>query len=277
MQGLADSFGRNLPMELTIPLSDPPAAASELEALLDDAYRLADRGDVRAGRALAEQALAQARARNDGERTARALAILANASRGLADYELAAAAALECVGLLQAVGAGVAPAKIDLALVFLRPRRLPEALSYLGEARRELAQAPMTRRSAMPHAGGPRAVALAEFELARVVVRAGARAPTRCRGSLRRRNHAEQPRRRASSPPQCHHDERGARVEFETALDYFHQARELAFQHADERLALLTEINMRARWAASAPTAGARAIPGAAFDRPRAGDRHNES
>ena len=73
-------------------------------------------------------------------------------------------------------------------------------------------------------------------------------------------------------------DARGARVEFECALDYFHQARELALQHADDRLVLLTEINI----AGALGGLGATARPSSASSRSlttaRAlGDRHNES
>ena len=125
------------PWTLPKPCSPTPRPHS-LEAALDQAFHLADRGDARAGRALAEQALVEARAQHDQPRTARALAIVANASRSLADYERAAAAALESVELLESAGLGVAAAKIDLALVFFDLGDYPRALSHLFEARKAL-------------------------------------------------------------------------------------------------------------------------------------------
>ncbi len=267
-------------MDLAVPLLPDPSAAFDLDGLLEHASRLADRGDARAGRALAEQALAEARTRNDSERMARALAILANASRGLADYELAAAAALECVGLLEAVGAGLATAKIDLALVFFDLGDYPRALSHLGEARRELAHAPDGRiESRCAHAEGLVQSRLAEFDLARasfqraLALRRDARDHA---GAATTLNSLGVVHLRLAQVPGV--DARGARVEFECALDYFHQARELALQHADDRLALLTEINI-------AGALGGLGAYGEALERFLAqlataralGDRHNES
>jgi diguanylate cyclase len=233
-------------MDLAVPLPPAASAAFDLEAALDHAFRLAERGDARAGRSLAEQALAEARARNDGERMARALAIVANASRSLADYERAAAAALESVALLQGAGAGLATAKIDLALVFFDLGDYPKALSHLLEARRELARAPDGRVEARcAHAEGLVQSRLDDFDLAHASFHralalrrdmqddAGAAATLNSLGVMHLRL-AQRP---------CA-DARAARVEFERALSHFLQARELAMQQADDRLVLLTEINI---------------------------------
>ena len=267
-------------MDLAVPLPPDTLLAFDLEAMLERAFRLADRGDARAGRALAEQALSEARARSDRVRMARALAIVANASRALADFERAAGAALEGVGLLESAGAGLAPAKIDLALVFFDLGDYPRALSHLLEARRELVLVPDGRVEARcAHVEGLVQSRLDEFDLARASFEralallreardgAGAAATLNSLGVVHLR-----------LAQQASIDPRDARAEFERAFHHFRQARDLALQHADDRLVLLTEINI-------AGTLGGLGRYKEALERfvaQRAtarslGDRHNES
>ena len=264
-------------------IAAPPlalAGAHDPDAVLDRAFDQADRGDARAGRALAEEALAQAHARDDTHRIARALAIIANASRSLAEYERAAAAALEGVALLQAAGLGHASAKIDLALVFLDLGDHPRALAHLFEARRELESGPdVAIEARCAHVEGLVQSRLDEFELAQASFRhalalrrdlrdgAGAATTLNSLGVVQLRI-AQHPSANAAA----------SRSAFERALDHFMQARELALQHADARLVLLTDINI-------AGTLGGLGCSGEALDRFVAlidtarslGDPHGES
>ena len=259
-------------------LSGPPACS--LEAALDQAFHLADRGDARAGRALAEQALVEARAQSDQPHTARALAIIANASRSLADYERAAAAALESVELLESAGLGVAAAKIDLALVFFDLGDYPRALSHLFEARKALAGAPDVGIEARcAHAEGLVQSRLGEFDLARasfqraLALRRDAGDDGAAAASL---NSLGVVHLRIAQQPGT--EPRTTRSELESALEHFQQARELASQQRDDHLVLLTEINI-------AGALGGLGCYGEALDRFLAqlatardlGDRHNES
>lgn len=267
-------------MDLAVPLPPDTLLAFDLEALLDRAFRLADRGDARAGRALAEQALAEARVRNDRVRMARALAIVANASRAIADFERAAAAALEGVGLLETAGAGLASAKIDLALVFFDLGDYPRALSHLLEARRELVLVPDGRVEARcAHVEGLVQSRLDEFDLARASFERALALRREARdgaGAATTLNSLGVVHLRLAQ--QASIDPRDARAEFERAFHHFRQARDLALQHSDDRLVLLTEINIAGtlgglgryqealeRFVAQRATA--RAL----------GDRHNES
>jgi len=241
---------------------------------------MADRGDARAGRALAEEALAHARSGQDTQRSARALAIIANASRSLAEYERAASAALEGVALLQAAGLGYASAKIDLALVFFDLGDYPRALAHLFEARRDLESAPDAAIDARcAHAEGLVQSRLDEFELAQASFRhalalrreardgAGAATTLNSLGVVQLRI-AQHPNANAAA----------SRSAYERALDLFMQARELALQHADARLVLLTDINI-------AGALGGLGCYDEALERFLAlietarglGDRHNES
>jgi len=267
-------------MDLALPLPPDTLAAFDLEALLDRAFRLADQGDARAGRALAEQALAEARARSDRVRMARALTIVANASRGLADYERAAAAALESVGLLESAGAGLAAAKIDLALVFFDLGDYPRALSHLFEARRDLAHAPDGRVEARcAHVEGLVQSRLDEFDVARASFQRALALRREARdgaGAATTLNSLGVVHIRLAKLACA--DARGARTEFERAFHHFRQARELALQQADDRLVLLTEINI-------AGALGGLGRYNEALERLLAqrstaralGDRHNES
>ena len=266
-------------MDIAAPSLVPPPAPDP-DAVLDRAFAQADRGDARAGRALAEGVLARARSHNDTQRTARALAIIANASRTLGEFERAASAALEGVALLQAAGLGYASAKIDIALVFFDLGDHPRALGHLFEARRELDSAPDAAVEACcAHAEGLVQSRLGEFELAQASFRhalalrrdardgAGAAVTLNSLGVVQLRI-AQHPN---ASPA-------ASRSAFERALDHFMQARELALQHADARLVLLTDINI-------ASALGGLGCYAEAFDRfvalidtARAlGDRHNES
>lgn len=267
-------------MDLAVPLPPDTLAAFDLEALLDRAFRLADRGDARPGRALAEQALAEARARSDRVRMARALAIVANASRVLADYERAAAAALESVGLLESAGSGLAAAKIDLALVFFDLGDYPRALSHLFEAQQELANAPDCPVEARcAHVEGLVRSRLDEFDLARASFKRAL--------ALRRESRDKAGAAMTLNSLGVVHlrlaqlactDTRKARTEFERAFQYFRKARELASRQGDDRLILLTEINI-------AGALGGLGSYNEALDRFLAqrstaralGDRHNES
>jgi diguanylate cyclase (GGDEF)-like protein len=262
-------------MDLAVPLLPDTSAAFDLEATLDQALRLTDRGDARAGRALAEQALAEARTHNDVPRTARALGIVANASRCLADYERAAAAALENVGLLDC-----AAAKIDLALLFFDLGDASRALSHLFEARQDLSHAPdglIEARCAQ--AEGLVQSRLREFDVARasfaqaLELRRGARDDAGAATTLISLGVVHLRIAQLACT-----DARGARIQFERALDHFRQARDLALQNGDNRLVLLAEVNIAdavgglgchddalERFLAQLPTA--RAL----------GDRHNES
>ena len=233
-------------MDLAAPLPSPQTARVDLETTLDHAFQLADRGDARAGRNLAEHALSEARAHDDSERMARALAIIANASRSLADFERAAAAALESVALREATGSGVAGAKIDLALVFFDLGDYPRALSHLFEARQELAHAPdVDVEARCAHAEGLVQSRLDEFDLARASFERALtlrRAAGDDAGAATTLNSLGVMHLRLAQLPGV--DAGVARGEFERALDHFQEARALALQQADDRLALLTEINI---------------------------------
>ena len=267
-------------MDLALPLPPDTLAAFDLEGLLDRAFRLTDRGDARAGRALAEQALTEARSRSDRVRTARALAIVANASRVLADYDRAAAAALESVGLLESAGSGLAAAKIDLALVFFDLGDYPRALSHLFEAQQELAKFPDRRVEARcAHVEGLVESRLDQFDLARASFKRALALRREARdaaGAAMTLNGLGVIHLRLAQLA-CT-DTRRARTEFERAFQHFRKAGEIASRQADDRLILLTEINIAGalgglgkfdealdRFLAQRPTA--RAL----------GDRHNES
>jgi diguanylate cyclase len=267
-------------MDLAAPPLLPLPAAHDPDAVLDRAFETADRGDARAGRALAEEALALARSLDDTVRIARALAIIANASRSLAEYERAASAALEGVALLQAAGLGYASAKVDLALVFFDLGDYPRALAHLFEARRDLEVAPDPAVDARcAHAEGLVQSRLDEFDLAQASFRhalalrrqardgAGAATTLNSLGVVQLRL-AQHPNASAAA----------SRSAFEHALDYFMQARELALQHADARLVLLTDINMAGALGGLGCYAEALERFLALIDTARAiGDRHNES
>src|SRR5688572_15061968 len=266
----------------TPPLATSPAVppAHDLDAALDRAFAMSDRGDARAGRALAEEALGEARAHDDTRRIARALAIIANASRTLAEYERAASAALEGVALLQAAGLGYASAKIDLALVFFDLGDYPRALSHLFEARRDLETAPdVALEACCAQAEGLVQSRLDEFELAQASFRhalalrreardgAGAATTLNSLGVVQLRIAQHRNANAAAS-----------RSAFERALDHFMEARELALQHADARLVLLTDINIAGALGGLGCYDEALERFLALIDPARAlGDRHNES
>lgn len=233
-------------MQLARTLPQETPAPFDLEAALARAHRLSDRGNTRAGRALAERALEAARKRNDLPQIARALAIVSQASRGLADYQRAASAALEAAALVETAGApAVAAAKIDLALVFFDLGDYPKALAHLSEARQALVHAHDPRvASRCAHAEGLVQSRLGEFDLARasfdqaLALRheggdfAGAATTLNSLGVVHLRI--------AQLPAS---DAAAAHAEFESAIDHFRQARDLAVQEGDDRLLLLTEIN----------------------------------
>ena len=233
-------------MDLAAPPRAARSAILDLETALDHALEVVDCGDARVGRALADEALAQARERADMPSMTRALGIIAHASRTLADYDRAAGAALESVALLQAAGCGLAPARIDLALVFFDLGDYPRALAHLFEARRDLERAPDVSVDARcAHAEGLVQSRVEEFELAQASFQralalrrdagdgAGAAATLNCLGLLHLR---------IAQHPSA--DGVAARSAFKRALDRFMQARELALQHAGARLVLLIDINI---------------------------------
>jgi diguanylate cyclase (GGDEF)-like protein len=230
----------------------PDAATSrpgdDLDALLAEAFTLTDRTDPRAGLALAERALAMARERADTVRIARALTAASLAHRTLSDYAPAAREAHEAVELLTAAGvaAGRANARVQAANVYFELGDYERALSHLDDARRDLllVDDPVAA-AACAHAEGMVQSRLSEFALARESFERALR--------LRRRGDDDDAiattlnslgvlhLRRAQSGAAS---EGKSQADFERALAYFTEARDLARRVGDARLELLSDINI---------------------------------
>lgn len=232
----------------TIPASASPSGDVDLDTLLADAFAATDRTDARRGLELAERALAAARASGDVARTARSLSIAANARRALADFAGAAQAALAAIDLLKQAGiqAGRATARVDAALVFFDLGDYGRALAFLDDARHDLLRDDdPVADSRCAHAEGMVQSRLAEFDLALASFERALR--------LRRRAHDDggvavtlnslgvvHLRRAQPAAP----DGTDTAAEFRQALAYFTEARDLARQVGDARLALLSDINI---------------------------------
>jgi tetratricopeptide (TPR) repeat protein len=267
-------------MTLT-PVSDPTAPA-HLDTLLANAFAAADRFDARAGLAQAEHVLAMARAVGDVPRAARALTIIANASRALADYPRAAAAAHQSVELLQAAGvlAGRANARVCEALVYFDLGDYGRALACLDEAHNDLLRDDdPVADSCCAHAFGMVQSRLGEFGLARASFERALR--------LRRRladddavaatlNSLGVLHLRLAQPAVP--DGTDTKAEFERALAYFNEVHALAQRAGDVRLALLSDINIAGALGGLGRVTEALERFLAQVDVARAqGDRHHES
>ena len=270
------------PNAVPAPAAPPPEGPVDLDALLASAFAAADRTDARVGLAQAERAVAMARGRGDVPRTARALGIVANASRALADYPRAAAAAHESVELLQAAGiqAGRGTARISEALVHFDLGDYGRALTCLDDARNDLLREDdPVADSSCAHALGMVQSRLGEFGLARASFERALR--------LRRRmsdddavattlNSLGVLHLRLAQPAVPDGTDRTA--DFERALAYFNEVHALAERVGDARLALLSELNIAGALGGLGRAAEALERFLAQLDVARAqGDRHHES
>ena len=189
-----------------------------------------------------------ARACGDVPRTARALRIVATASRALADYPRAAEAARESIALLEAAGvqAGRADARTCEALVYFDLGDYGRALAGLDEARGDLLREDDPEAdSRCAHALGMVQSRLGEFGLARASFERALR--------LRRRladdaaiattlNSLGVLHLRLAQPAVP--DGTDTNAEFGRALAYFNEVHALAKRVGDARLCLLSEINI---------------------------------